>query len=364
MGFASISILIGQGSNSSLSLFQSGFIVLSLSFLYRFVNTNKRRDLYFSYALAVLSFLVKADSLPLIIFIPLFALIFSKKVRYIDLLFGVVFSFLFSLISLLILNRLLHFKFDEYFYQVIVYVVETRWSFGNGATLKNFVVRDYYSISLLPGSGTIFALILVWNYSNFKNLMKSPSFVILLFGVFSYGLLQSDKQYHLFVFYPYALIALVIGVISFSNFSHFKVLFFIFFTSASVVSMNFLLDSQCVVTKKLVCSDPYQELRMPNTEKSVLEKSFYLNQGWPFLINDVLPRINFNIWWPLAVETKYSTTQIIDQANSSNFSIWVDYNDFIDLQKRNPLRVGEFMKGKELIRNDSNSKWGQLVPIE
>jgi hypothetical protein len=364
MGFASIAILIGQGSNSSLSLFQSGFIVLSLSFLYRFVNTNNRRDLYFSYALAALSFLVKADSLPLFIFIPIFALIFSKKVKYLDLLFGVAFSFLFSLVSLLILSRLLHFKFHEYFYHAIIYVAEARWSLGNGATLKNFIIRDYYSIPLLLGSGIIFALILVWSYSNFKILIKSPSFVVLLFGAFSYGLLQSDKNYHLFVFYPYALIALVIGVISLSNFSHFKVLFFVFFTSASVVSVNYLLDSKCIVTKTVVCSDPYKELRMPNSEKKFLEKSFYLNQGWPFLINEVLPKINFTIWWPLAVETKNSTTQIIEQANSSNFPIWVDYNDFIDLQKRNPLRVSEFMKGKELVRNGLNTKWAQLVPID
>lgn len=122
LGFASISVLIGQGSNSSLSLFQSGLIVLSLSSLYRYVNNNTRRDLYFSYALAVLSFLVKADSLPLIIFIPLFALIFSKKVKCLDLLFGVAFSFLFSFISLLILSRFLHFKLHEYFYQAIIYV--------------------------------------------------------------------------------------------------------------------------------------------------------------------------------------------------------------------------------------------------
>jgi len=364
LGFASIAVLIGQGSNSSLSLFQSGLIVLSLSFLYRYVNDNKRRYLYFSYALAVMSFLVKADSLSLIIFIPLFSLIFSKKVKYSDLLFGVVFSFFVSFISLLILSRFLHFKLHEYFYQAIIYVSETRWSLGNGATFKNFVIRDYYSIPLLLGSGLIFALILVGNYSTLKVFIKSPSFVILLFGAFSYGLLQSDKNYHLFVLYPYALIALVIGIVGFSNFLHYKVLFVVFFTSASVVNVNYMLDSQCIITKKVVCSDPYRELIMPNSEKNILEKSFYLNQGWPFLVNEVLPKINFTVWWPLAVETKYSTTQIIDQANSSNFPIWVDYNDFIDLQKRNPLRVGEFIKGKKLIRNDINSNWGQLVPIK
>jgi hypothetical protein len=252
----------------------------------------------------------------------------------------------------------------EYFYQAIIYVSETRWSLGNGATFKNFIIRDYYSIPLLLGSGLLFALILVGNYSTFKVFIRSPSFVILLLGVFSYGLLQSDKNYHLFVLYPYALIALVIGVVGFYNFPHYKVLFVVFFTSASVVNVNYILDSQCIIAKKVVCSDPYRELLMPNSEKKILEKSFYLNQGWPFLVNEVLPKINFTVWWPLAVETKFSTTQIIDQANSSNFPIWVDYNDFIDLQKRNPLRVNEFMKGKELIRYDLNSKWGQLIPIK
>ena len=364
IGFASIAILLGQGSNASLSLFQSGFIVLSLSFLHRYIHSTKRRDLFLSYALAVLSFLVKVDSLPLMLFIPVFTMIFAKKKEFLDLLLGTIFSFLFFLINLLILSRLLHFKFHEYFYQAVIYVSETRWSFGNAATFKNFIIRDYYSIPLLLGSGLIFAFILVGNYSTFKIFMRSPGFVILFFGLFSYGLLQSDKNYHLFVFYPYALIAVVIGVVGLSNFSHYKVLFIVFFTSASVVNVNYLLDSQCVITKKVVCSDPYRELVMPNSEKNILEKSFYLNQGWPFLINDVLPKINFTIWWPLAVETKYSTTQIIEQANSSNFPIWVDYNDFIDLQRRNPLLVGEFMKGKELIGNGLSSKWGQLVPIK
>jgi len=364
ISLASIAVLLGQGSNASLSLFQSGFIVLSLSFLYKYVNNTKRRYLYLSYTLAVLSFLVKVDSLLLILFIPIFSIIFYKQKKYTDLLLGTFFSILFSLTSILILGRLLHFKFHEYFYQAVIYVSKTRWSIGNGASLKNFIIRDYYSAPLLLGSGLIFALILLGSHISFKSLIKSQGFVILLFGAISYGLLQSDKNYHLFVFYPYALIALIIGVISFSNFSDFKVLFIVFFASASIVNVNYLIDSRCVITNKVVCSEPYKELIMPNTDKKILEQSFYLNQGWPFLVNEVLPKINFTVWWPLAVQTKYSTNQIIEEANSSNFPIWVDYNDFIDLQKRNPLQVSEFMKGKELKRNNIDSKWGELVPIK
>jgi len=364
MGFASIAVLLGQGSNASLSMFQSGFIVLSLSFLYKYINSTSRNDLYFSYTLATLSFLVKADSLLLILFVPIFTIIFAKQKKYSDLLLGAIFSFLFTLITLLILSRLLHFRLHEYFYQAVIYVSEARWSFGNGASIKNFIIRDYYSAPLLLGSGLIFALILVGNYSTPKFLIRTPGFMILLLGAISYGLLQSDKNYHLFNFYPYALIALIIGMISLSNFSHLRVIFVVFFTSASIVSVNGLLDSQCVITKKVVCLEPYRELIMPNTEKKILEKSFFLNQGWPFLINGVLPKINFTVWWPLAVYTKNSTDQVIAEANSANFPIWVDYIDFIDLQKRNPVLVSEFMEGKELVRINVDSKWAMLIPIK
>ena len=365
--FGSVALLIGQDSNSSMSLFQSGLIALSLALIHKFLISKNISYYYLSIAMSVMAFLVKIDSFSIIVLIPLVYLFYNKIKSVFHLILGFIFSIFFYMINLLFLSKFLHFSFNNYFYQNIQFVFESRW--GIADTVSNygalgFFVRDYNSITLLLASGVFFSLSIAYQNLSLHDLKNDPGIIIVAFGFISYVVLRSDKNYHLFVLYSSLLIALILKLEKDSVLHKFKLIIGTLLLSASLVIVNFSLDSRCVITNNIQCLNRFADLLQPNEDKELLQKTFYLNQGWPFVINGVLPQNNFTVWWPLAVETKYSTTQIIDQANSSNFPIWVDYNDFIDLQKKNPLRVGQFMKGKELIRNDSSSKWGQLVPIE
>ena len=365
--FASVALLIGQNSNSSMSLFQSGLIALSLALLHKCLMTKNIFYYYLSITLSVLAFLVKIDSFILIILILLIYLLYNKMQTFFHLLCGFIFSFFFCLISLFLLSNFLHFNFDDYFYQNIQFVFESRWGVGDSISkygALGFIVRDYHSIILLLASGVLFSLTIAYQNFSIGDLKDDPGIFFIIFGFASYILIKSDKDYHLFVLYSSLLVALILRLVSDAALYRIRIIIITLFFSASLVIVNLVIDSRCAFMNKITCVNGFAELLQPSKEKDELQRSFFLNQGWPFIINGVLPKINFTVWWPLEVETKNSTRQIIDQANSSNFPIWVDYNDFIDLQKRNPLRVNEFMKGKELIRNDLNSKWGQLVPIK
>jgi len=364
---ASVAILIGQDSNSSMSLFQSGLIVLSLALIYKHLFTDNVICFYLSIAVSTLTCLVKLDSFGLIIIIPLLYLIYSKSKSIFRLISGFAFSIIFFMANLLMLSRFLNFSLSEYFYQSFQFVIESRFNIGDSTSRYGFLglfVRDYYSISLLLASGILFSLLLSYQNISFPILIRDPGFIIMIYGVISYLLLKSDKNYHLFVLYSCLLVVLIIRIDNELVVNRLKVVFVTFLLGASLVVINFSVDSRCVITKNIQCVNRFENLLQPNQDKALLQKSFYLNQGWPFLINGVLPKVNFTVWWPLAVYAKNSTDQVIAEANSSNFPIWVDYSDFIDLQKRNPIQTGEFMKGRELVRSNSDSKWAELIPIK
>jgi hypothetical protein len=363
----SVALLVGQDSNSSMSLFQGGLVALSLALIYKYLVTYNITFFYLSIAASTLACLVKLDSFGLIIIIPLLYLFCSKIRSVFQLILGFVFFMFFYMTILLFLSQFLNFSLSNYFYQAFQFVIETRWNLGESKShygILGIFVRDYYSITLLLATGILFSLLIAYQNTSFRNLIKDPGFIIIIYGSISYLVLESDKNYHLLVLYSSLLVALVIKIENELIFNRLKVITVTSLLSASLVIANFSVDSRCVITNNIQCLNRFEDLLQPNQDKGLLQKSFYLNQGWPFIINGVLPKINFTVWWPLAFNVKYSTNQVIDEANTSNFPIWVDYNDFIDLQKRNPIQVSEFMKGKKLVRNDLDSKWAELVPIK
>ena len=80
VALASVSVLIGQDSNSSMSLFQGGLVVLSLALIYKNLLIDNITFFYLSISVATLSCLVKIDSFGLIIVVPLLYLLFSKVI--------------------------------------------------------------------------------------------------------------------------------------------------------------------------------------------------------------------------------------------------------------------------------------------
>jgi hypothetical protein len=185
-----------------------------------------------------------------------------------------------------------------------------------------------------------------------------------VFGSLNYLFLASDKDYHLFAFYPYAILGLALLINRESNNSQLMISFLVLMMSSILVIANFAVDARCMITRNIECTNPYESLVFP--ELTIKEKSnvFYLNQGWPYLLNQVFPKVNFTVWWPLAVETKKSSEQVISQANNSlQFPIYVDYNDFLNLQKINPYLTIEFLKGRELIQPQYGVRWAELRPV-
>ena len=366
LAFASISILIGQNSNASMSLFSSGFVLLTISLIWRFKVTQELWCLILAIFFAVQTYLVKIDGLSVILVFA-FLLFVKLKISKIKIVGISLISFsIFSVISIYLYSIFLNFSVSDYFYQSVKFVRQVRWSvndFSASTSLKHFIIRDYNSLTLLLASGLVFSFL----FLNFKRNERIDSnvwiFGLLSVGALNYIALQSDKNYHLVVFYPFALIALTLSLNENRDFK-FKSFLLIFVFSASLSITNFAVDSRCVITQNSVCSSPYDGLILDDANSDIKSRSFYLNQGWPYLVNDVLPKVNFTVWWPLAVETKKSSTQIIAEANNSlEISIYVDYNDFIYLQKRNPEFTNKFLKGRDLIQPKQGERWAELRPL-
>jgi hypothetical protein len=358
--------LIGQDSNASMSLFSSGFVVLTISFIWKFKETQEIWWLILAIFFAVQTYLVKIDGLSAVF---VFAFLFFAKLKISKIkilgIFFISFS-IFSALSIYLYSVFLNFSISDYFYQSVNFVRQVRWSvndFSAATSLKHFIIRDYNSLTFLLASGLVFSFLFLNFKGNERVEGKVWIFGLLSLGAMNYIALQSDKNYHLIVFYPFALIALALSL-NVSRGLRFNSFIFIFLFSASLTITNFAVDSRCIITRNSECLSPYDGLILNNANPEVKSRSFYLNQGWPYLVNDVLPKVNFTVWWPLAVETKKASAQIINQVNNSlEISIYVDHDDFIYLQKRNPEYTNKFLKGRVIIQPKHGERWAELRPL-
>ena len=351
----SVSVLFAQSSNSSIFLFGSGLSILGITTLMDFTLRPRFKTLLMSSVLISLAALTKLDSLAILL--PCFILtlrIKKKRFQFFTTFWGCFIVVTGTLI--LAFSLFLPYKLKDAFYAAIEFVLTVRWNSENISATDLVFQRNLYTFLPLATSGIIFAIILI--YISSLNSRIAPTSLVLFssYGLIIFLILGSSKSYHLFDFYTFAIIGLLFqaqlldGIPKKLRFALIGYLLAVSFT----INFGYSQETKCLLDDHK-CQTRFSTLL---TEDKVFSKSdYFLSQGWPYIILEKLPAINPNVYWPLAVETGRSSTNLVEAIRTSKKIMWFDSNDLNFIRENNPMLYESLFSRMKVIDVVNDGQW-------
>ncbi len=330
VGLGSITALYGQSSNASMSIFQSSIILISVAFLVQFFRAENRLFLYSSLVFGFIAILVKIDSLIVLLIIFLLLLIKRVKSSFIFVLQGLALGLLVYIFMLYLLSEFLKFEFYDMWLQSIYFVFYERWGINitDSTSLISPLYRSTNAISLVIISGL--PSLIIFLSLNFKHLKIGihASLAFVLFSSVFYIALNSDKDYHVFILYPFIIMSIIWMMVDLNlDQDVFRPYVVYLILASTLLAYNLITPIACLFTDRVPCTNTFNTLTVLAKDYENKSSAFFLNQGWPYLIAGTKPTIDFNADWPLKVYIPGVTERVIFQANSNtNETIWIDEN--------------------------------------
>ena len=351
----SVSVLFGQSSNSSIFLFGSGLSILGITILMDFTLRPRLKTLLMSTVLISLAALTKLDSLAILL--PCFILtlrIKKKRLQFFTTFWG---SFMVVTGSLILAFSLfLPYKLKDAFFAAIEFVLTVRWNSENISTTDLVFQRNLYTFLPLATSGVIFAILLV--YILCLNSRTRPTLLVLFssYGLIIFLILGSSKSYHLFDFYTFVIIGLLLQAqFSFGKLRKIRfALIGYLLAVSSAINFGYSQEIKCLLDDHK-CQTRFSSLLMEGKDFS--ESDYLLSQGWPYIILKKLPATNPNVYWPLAVETGRSSTNLIEAIRTSTKIMWFDSNDLNFIQENNPTLYESLFLRMEVVDVVNDGQW-------
>lgn len=362
--FIGSAVFVQQPSNGAINVFMCSLFILSIAFSIRYFRNNLSRDLVFGILFASLASLTKLDGF---LMLPVcFVILYISRHRksFITVIVSVLLSAFFYFTSLLLLQKFLYFKLSSYWRMSFEDVFERVWNPNNNGSILNLVIRDYNSMAILLASGTIFIFVLFYKFALVNSSESKLIYMLMFFGFAGYFALGSDKNYHIFIVYPFVLISILMLIPRIDDARIIKTATVLVILSTITVSLNLLVLDKCAFVDKDRCTNRYTELIQKTKYNSNLDSIFFLNQGWPFIYAKVKPTINFTATWDGWNNELYYDLLRKQALEGNNDVIWVDLLEFesneigadLFLKTYFPNRyIGEGLKGTTfypLILND------------
>tara|TARA_Y100000591_G_C21821561_1_gene693935 strand:+ start:366 stop:1847 length:1482 start_codon:yes stop_codon:yes gene_type:complete len=367
--------LIRLNENVSLDIFKGALLILTFLYFIQYIKTNKNSSLLISFFFFSLAVLTRIDAL---FFIPLyfFALYETRNNKLLFTLkstikFSIIFSVLFLLFSIFY-----NFTISEFY---ILNIDFNSWRARQSLSIVSFhpILAYLYRPRLVEElliNGSIIAFLIVNFLPQHDKLQKDfktstlPNAVLIL-GLFSLIVSLSEKPYHLFIFYPYFTIYLVIKLSQLKKDVDIKLflttfsLITIFFVSPIV--KTYLLDRSCF-------TDPFCNLSSLNNTKQIVDE--IKNSGnqqiliissfsWVYLFSETQPVISLDDNWLYMLKKPYTHSkgylnsyEIINQLESNDyFYIYKSFynqnfnntNEFFESIWSKPYKIeelGNFLK--------------------
>jgi hypothetical protein len=365
--FLSISVLYGQPSNSSIAIFVAALQLISISSAIRFSRIGETKWLVFSAFFLVLASLTRIDS---VIIVPLLLYFIYKKQEYRGRILLVFFSMCLTLFFtiLILFAKLLHFGLQDFWQQAIIFNFSVYPDFyGTFMANSHLVAAKYLLMTLIKhGLLVLFLLLLVAFRIKPQNLFKMECFWVVIYGFFAYFLVGSAKDYHLFIFYVFLFIGVIVFFSEQNTPKNLFVLvsFVLLFVMAVSTMAYFTKQSICLITQEK-CYEPYSEILVESEKFSPRKVEFVFNQGWPYLFIQTKPNISFTPYFPLAKSFDRVSESFIAESNSgeSNSVFWVNDNDIDSLRKSPGNLVDDFLADKVLIRT-TNTGYSAYLNID
>jgi hypothetical protein len=91
--------------------------------------------------------------------------------------------------------------------------------------------------------------------------------------------------------------------------------------------------------------------------KDFSESDYLLSQGWPYIILKKLPTVNPNVYWPLAVETGRSSTNLIEAIRTSKKIMWFDSNDLNFIRENNRTLFESLFLRMKVVDVVNDGQW-------
>ena len=114
----------------------------------------------------------------------------------------------------------------------------------------------------------------------------------------------------------------------FNHGKYLRIAFVALLLSSISVILSLGIESRCIYNKNVQCINRFQPLVFAEHSKSELTRQFLLNQGWPYLFNNVKPNVDFNQNWPLSIFVPDATARILQNPLlTSGKPIYMDKND-------------------------------------
>jgi hypothetical protein len=322
--FMGAAVFIQQPSNGSINVFMCSLFMLSIAFSIRYFRNNLSKDLVFGVLFASLASLTKLDGF---LILPVcFVILYLSRNRklFFTVIVSVLLSAFFYFTSLLLLQNFLYFKLSSYWRMSFKDVFERVWNPNNNGSILNLVVRDYNSLGILLASGTIFIFVLFYKFAFINRSESHLIYILLFFGFAGYLALGSDKNYHIFIVYPFILVSILILMPRIDDTRIIKTATILVILSTITISLNLAVLDKCAFVDKAGCTNRYTEIIQKTKNNSNLDSIFFLNQGWPFIYAKVKPIINFTATWDGWNNELYYDSLRKQASNGNNEAIWVD----------------------------------------
>lgn len=365
VGLGGVSALIAQPSNSSIGLFQASLVLISITLLVKYLRGSSNLWLISSVVLALVASLTRIDAIVVFAVIVTMALVFRRTASLRPLLLGVVAGGALTAAIALFLGTFLHFRMQEMWSQAVVFVIAHRWNINGGKFGLFLVFSKSNTFLLLLASGIPFALLVAVFTRERLVRITDPAVVLIFLGGLMFIGLGSDKDYHLFVFYPIALAALAWLLADASaHFTSLKAVIVGLGLSSLLVLGSLAQQVSCLIVGE-PCSNRFSDIVAESAGNKSRSNVFFLNQGWPYLLAETKPSVDFNVFWPLAVEIPGVSERVSQQARAAlPETIWVDANDLQYALVANPTRLKLFLEGRRLLPVLEGTPWQPLVAIE
>ena len=359
----SLVLLDNQDTNSSIALFQGGFLFLSFYYLMQSIATvedSKAKEYVVSVTLFICAALVRIDAL---MYAPIFmiAVIFSSINRQSYLFFLQRMIVGLSVLTILYMINKMYFGYslsDFYLHNIEFHRFYAEGSFPN---ILGIIVRPVH-FSLLMNTGIIimFLTVLLFKHGSFmqecsdsKIVMiiqnhNTQRYIISLFIVLSgaafWVISSSDKNYHVFIIAIPLLFfvvywGVVLGGISKKlMFVSSPILLYMLVLTTGPGLMTVIKHTDCL-TDVFCTESPVHSYKQTIDNMSQKRSATIIGgRGWTYLFAKTKPEKAISDWWMYYRKVPFVTKHLLDGHNKllnqpAGYEFWID-NDMLNGDER------------------------------
>lgn len=366
---AGVCVLYQMPSNSSIGVFQSSLVLVSIASLLTFYKETRSyvasassgmKHLVISSTFASLAALTRFDGLVASLLIVAVFFLLRKRLTWKMVAVCAISLGTVTFLVIVTLADFLNFDFSQWFYSEFVFVIENRWLMGTNSVLEGFLLgRNFLNALIILQTFVPVAIVLVTFSPTTSGVNRLTISMLVAVSIAVYILLASDKGYHVFSTYPFLILALTQA--GAQTIRADLVTQFAIAGLASVaiwVALCSFGESRCISAPQN-CPNPYTSLLQDAGSRTQKKQVFFMNQGWPFLLSGAKAKVNFDVYWPLRVYIPGSTPQVVRQSQAEIDSpIWVEKES---LEDANP-EIKKLFLANKIVTHSADGSWVRLDP--